>query len=88
MLTNTPTVTLLEAPLSVLTEDIEIDESTLTSAVISEPPVFDADLPPWDGATHTALVAPVEQPPAEEPDWLTIDPWTLEAIREYEARYG
>ncbi len=33
----------------------------------------------------TVIVATAE-PPTQEPEWMFVDPWTCEAIREYDAR--
>ena len=33
----------------------------------------------------TEFVVPTE-PPADEPEWMLIDPWICEAVREYDAR--
>jgi hypothetical protein len=41
---------------------------------------IEADEP---GATE--FIVPTE-PPADEPEWMLIDPWTCEAVREYERR--
>jgi hypothetical protein len=63
-----------------------LDEAPQSSTVASEPPAFDDAPPPWDGVTQTALVAGSGEPPADEPEWLVIDAWTADAVREYEAR--
>jgi hypothetical protein len=33
----------------------------------------------------TEFIVPTE-PPADEPEWMLIDPWICEAVREYDAR--
>jgi hypothetical protein len=40
-----------------------------------------------DDAGATEFVVPVE-PPTQEPEWMLVDPWTLETVREYERRVG
>ncbi len=66
--------------------DEELDEAPLAPPVTSAPPHFGDALPSTDDASATAFVIADAEFVAEEPEWLTVDPWTLEAVREYDAR--
>lgn len=50
-----------------------------------EPDLNDPDAFSDDDA-DTLVVTPPD-PPTDEPEWMLIEPWVLEAIREYDARY-